>query len=316
MTHRGISALFPSPSDTLVYTEYGSRKRAALLFDRQYIASDPEDEIPAELRFTVPDLDEAILALTEKLATCYASLRRNDFKQWLDTLTELGDSNFVTATFDLVGARVNGSIDQIKSANDKMAAQAFSARWRLFSNFGLSVVSLFPFVDDSDRALRQGTSIAFNAAINNIPAVAEDDLTWDQILSFRQDAEAVRKFRALRTWLVNSVNAASISEAQEIIAKKVDDYEWAIKKHALRTVTGGLTNVLSSETFVSVATGTGIATLLHKPAFAIISSGLVIAAKIGAWVEERRIDLKDIEHGPNSEVALICEARRLASKHL
>lgn len=59
-------------------------------------------------------------------------------------------------------------------------------------------------------------------------------MSWEQILEFRQDRGASRKYRNIRLWLRDGLHAETITEASELVEKKIEDYEWAIRKHGLK----------------------------------------------------------------------------------
>jgi hypothetical protein len=279
-------------------------------------------EVPKELTFGLPALDEALMQrlrlIIQSTSLGVPEEPITPDEAFYANVADKVDQEFAVFFREYYARSIKRMCGEDWAAEDTKGSQLYaagimSAWWRVFSKFDLFVVPFFSSRIAFDLGVPEGSSIAFQATLSQIPEVAEEALSWDQILEFRKDPESVRKYRAFKIWLQSSVNARTVSEAEEIIAQKLEDYEWAIKKHGLNTITGAMTTVLSSDTLVSVAAGTGIAALLDKPVWAIIASGLIAGTKIGVWLTERRIDLTDVKRGPNSEVALIYDAKQLIS---
>jgi hypothetical protein len=74
------------------------------------------------------------------------------------------------------------------------------------------------------RRFETGERIAYEAALNNLPIVSASTASWDQILEFRRDSDASRKYRDLRLWLRAGLSSQSIEQATEIIGQKIEDY--------------------------------------------------------------------------------------------
>ena len=159
-----------------------------------------------------------------------------------------------------------------------------------------------------------GNSIVYQAALENLPEIIEDGVSWEQILEFRSDKEAIRKYRALRLWLEHSLSAQSVDHARDVIANKLEDYEWAIRKHGLKITTGALSSIFDWKGVVSVGAGVSIGAALGGPIWSVLTGTLLTVGKASVWVAERMIDMQDVKRGPDSSVALICDAKHLVSR--
>jgi hypothetical protein len=84
-------------------------------------------------------------------------------------------------------------------------------------------------------AIRDGQTKAYIAALETIPVVIEEHLSYEQVAEFRRDHEACGNYRALRAWLRDGLAARGIEEAKEIIERKIEDYTKSIQKHGLET---------------------------------------------------------------------------------
>ena len=101
-----------------------------------------------------------------------------------------------------------------------------------------------------------------------------------------------------------------MQEATGILGKKLDDYEWAIRKHGLKTTMAALAHILDPKAVTAVAADAGAAGSLARPVGAAIAGGLVLSSRVVTWLVDRRIALQDVKQGKDSEVAIIYEARK------
>jgi len=153
-------------------------------------------------------------------------------------------------------------------------------------------------------------AVVYRAALNNLPVVSPESLSYEQLIEFRRDEDSVRRYRDLRLWLEQSLNGKTLSEATDIIGQKLDDYGWAIKKHGLKTITGTFSQILNWKQ----ASMTGAVALaggaLAGEIGAAFAAGLVIASQVGASIAERMIEHEDLTRGKDREVAIIYDIRK------
>ena len=74
------------------------------------------------------------------------------------------------------------------------------------------------------------------ASLDNLKIVHEDSLDWQQILDFRSDEDARRKYRRMVHWLDSSMVGKSQSFVQDELAIKMETYETALRKHRNKDV--------------------------------------------------------------------------------
>ncbi len=272
----------PSPGETCTVAPYGTRKRAALLFDRIWIGrtSSPLGiEPPPELTFGVHSIDEEISQITGSL-----------FGQ------------------DQTGKLLSGTTEQLQSVVERAVVLAYQ-------NAGVTIIPSFADNKDFSTQYGKGEAIAYQAILANLPVVNEDHLDWEQILQFRRDKESVRKYRDLRLWLQHSLNAESEQHATDLISQKIDDYRWAIEKHGMQTFSEGITQIYDwKDVATAGATSSVVAMLGGGPIASALVAALTVAPKIVAWVTDRRVALKDVERGENREIAIIYEAQERFGK--
>lgn len=156
------------------------------------------------------------------------------------------------------------------------------------------------------KRFSEGEKVAYQGALNNLPIVSAE-ISWEEVRSFREDPQAVRKYRDLRLWLAEGLNSTSEHHATDLIGQRIEDYRWAIKKHGLRTATGALANLWDWKQSIALAAGVGAAGSIGGAAVAALVAGLAITSGIGAYFVERKIDKKDLSRGPGREVAILVD---------
>ena len=177
----------------------------------------------------------------------------------------------------------------------------------LYVKRGRPVVFLF---DQSfGEVLESGNTTAYRAALTGLDLVDEKSLTMEQVEEFRRDPEATRKYRDLRLWLHTGLAARSTAEATDVVGKKLAAYDWAIRKHGLKTITGAIHSILDSRHVAAIAGGAGVSALIASPVWGAVLGGLLVGANVATWIADRAIELEEVKRGPHSEIAIIYEAR-------
>jgi len=159
--------------------------------------------------------------------------------------------------------------------------------------------------DDYVSIEEQQSESGMEICLDFIPDIVEDKLTWEQVLEFRQDKKAKTKLDRLRRWFNIDLLKKSEEEIKNILGQKLDDYQWALKKHGIQTLIGGSTSIMS---FVS---GPTLLKLLTDSPLAMASGGVAIGAGAIAWIAKKLIERTDLKRDP---VAYIYEVRKLEKK--
>ena len=184
-------------------------------------------------------------------------------------------------------------------------------------SYRLSGYFVTPVYERQERYLLEypsGNTLVYQAALENLPEIIEDHVSWEQVLEFRSDEEAIRKYRELRLWLEYSLSAQSVEHARDLIAHRIEEYEWAIRKHGLKTATGALSSIFSWKGLISLGTGVSMGAALGGPVWSALTGALFSVGGASVWVAARMIEMQDIQRGPDSAVALICDAKRLVRR--
>ncbi|OGV61820.1 MAG: hypothetical protein A2283_06305 [Lentisphaerae bacterium RIFOXYA12_FULL_48_11] len=270
----------PAPGETCCVGFDDTLKRASMLFDRVYVPAGDSlllsGEIPADMTFGMQDVDYGMWRVAQEIDN------------------------------ELYPPQWRASRDH----RARMEYQAFRIARKAYASRGLDVVPVYTTDQQFALSFAQGQDIAFQGALRNLPEIVEAQTTWKQIIDYRSDPDAVRKFRALRFWLQHGVQAKSVQEATDIIGMRLDAYGWALRKHGFKTVTGALTSILDWQSLATAAGGAGVAGIVAGPVWAALVAGALTTTRVAVWAAERRIELEDVRRGENSEVAIIFDARR------
>lgn len=273
-------------SPVLGATDLSLAKPAALLFDKIFSHKDRAEAlgIPEGLTFYHPEIINSMLGQIDWKAAQEA----RDFLLGLGCPPE-------------------------ETWGDKAHGIVLRQLLRGHAKHGITVVPLYRSEAAFSAEFSSGEEVAYRAVLDNIPVVATQELDWPQVLEFRQDPDASRKYRALRVWMQEALHSKSLSEATDIIGSKLDDYEWALRKHGVKSVTGTISEVLDSKTIAAATAAGGLMAVLNQPIWALLTTGLLIVSKMVASVVERKIEVEDIRR-ENAAVAAIYEIRRIASR--
>ncbi|MCK4406778.1 MAG: hypothetical protein KAV44_03815 [Bacteroidales bacterium] len=273
--------LLPKHNERCAYAQPGTSKRAALLFDR---ISTRDENVPNDILFFIPDAHHHFKAVSKIFINKFRDSADLDRKYNEDEVVDL------LIEFD---ARL--SVDSFLRCG-YIVTPVYNHQVKFFLDYP------------------KGSTIAYQAALQNLPTIIEEEASWDQIVEFRKDKMALTNYRKMISWLNNYLQAESISQAEDIILKRIEDYEWALRKHGLKTATGALSSILDWKGISALASGAGIAGIIGGPIWSAITGGIVLSAKISIWIAEHMIDREEIKRGKGSEIAVICDAKRILAR--
>ncbi len=269
-------------NERLAFPHPDSVKRAALLVDRIYVpcwaGEDKLEDLPHELTFGDPHLDQQTAEQTWMAAEVFWPWKLDDPQAKLDELL-------------------------------RMFLRDPLSRYRL----AFPQASVFPInYDAGTTVLPVGNHHVYQGVLNNVPVVIEQDLTWHQVLEFRRDAEARRKYRDLHIWLQQQMKVESEQHVTALIAQRLEDYRWAIRKHGLKSSLEAISSFVSLSSIVPPAGILVAAQMGITPVAGALVGGALAVAGATAWIAKRLLDLEDIKRGQHREVAYLYALQRLA----
>lgn len=175
---------------------------------------------------------------------------------------------------------------------------------------GAVVVPLYDSVSHRDAEYQPGSIPVIAGVVENLAIVAEELLTWDQVIEFRRDSAAKAAYRQFVHWLDKEMVGQSAAFVTDEIAGKMEKYEWALRKHGLQTVVGALECTLDPKSiFGSSAIALTIETLAHQPLLSVLGGAGLLLGKAAISAATKLIERQEImmSHG---EIAFVQEAKK------
>lgn len=125
------------------------------------------------------------------------------------------------------------------------------------------------------RFFKNLTSAADDVQITiaNLNLIDTSKATMDQILSFREDAEARTKLRKLRLFAKQNYFGKSRAYVEDDLQARIYDYEKAVERWGFETKRTAISMVLKSKTIAAAVGGSLIGAVIGEPAISIASLG-------------------------------------------
>ena len=279
------SPILPGPRESLAVSVM-TPKTAALAFDRVYrnplIIDNPVPEIVGFYFATPPEIAWNAILLAGVVAY---------------------DMGLDFSDFDLSNVfkeDSGGSVSAEKESLHFICSQ-FPRRPTFFYNSQGTLCADFP----------TGRSEVLQAAMKEIALVREDELEWEQVLEFRKDAQARVKYRRFVRWIDTELKTASPDEVVEIMSVRLDDYEWALKKHGLQTFLGSLSCLLDLKFLTATSATIATSAVVGGSMLASLTGTSVIIGRSVLEFGTRLIDAHDSLRKENYELAYLHDVRKM-----
>jgi hypothetical protein len=183
----------------------------------------------------------------------------------------------------------------------------------LARDLGLRAVPVYDSAAACEADYGVGSSDVLVAALDGLAIIKEGDLTWEQVVEFRSDLDAKAKLRRLRHWLDSTMVGKPVSFVRDELAIRLDDYDWALRKHGIKTATGVVTDFLDPKFLASVAGSYAGMALAGAEFWAAVGATGALLGRLTVSVTTRLLDLKDLRR-TDSEVAFVHELRKLGAR--
>jgi len=179
--------------------------------------------------------------------------------------------------------------------------------------YGIPVVPIFRSSGISNGPYIKGKREAVFMTLRNLRIPDEKHLEWGQVLEFRNDAEARKKYRKLLYWLDKEMIDKPQSFVGESIAIKLDEYEKAMKKHGIKTVLSTVEQTLDGRLLMEASTAAGALTVAGHPTLGVLAGAGLIIGKTAVQLARAKISFDDVEVGLNSEISWVYEVKQLGN---
>lgn len=197
---------------------------------------------------------------------------------------------------------MNDFITQISENAAKSISNFF------YLNNDIVVTPSYSSTVTQQKEYQPGNYSTIIASINSLKIVNEDNLDWEQVQQFRDDPEAKKKYRKFIHWLDKEMIGKEQSYVQDEIAGKLEGYEWALKRHGIKTVKGAIFRIINKDAIIKAGSvGAGFMSgewLLTLPAITMALGDAVVS------VMDYKLKKKDILHN-HEDIAYIHEVKKL-----
>lgn len=189
-----------------------------------------------------------------------------------------------------------------------------SQRWvsaGLAEELGVEATAVYASSVARDAEYKPGAVEVVTTCLSKIALVDEDRLTWEQVLEFRSDPQARRKYKRLVHWLEKDMLGKPETFVVNEVADRYDAYLWALKKHGISTTLGALSSVLDHKTLLaSLSAGTAL-TLAGQPIGAAVLALAIAGARCAVEVSKALLDLEHTRRtAAGVEVAFLYDAQQ------
>lgn len=184
-------------------------------------------------------------------------------------------------------------------------AKSFSAK------YGITMVPIYALSSDRETEFHEGTRQVLVATLSNLEIVDEQQLTWEQVIEFRDDEQTKQKYRRLLHWLDRDMVGKSEAFIHDEICQRLEDYESSLKKHGVKTVVGIIQEVLDGKYLAGVSDVSSPFVLAGHPTLGVLAGAGLIVARVVVKIAQVLLDFDDVERGPNSEISWVYEVKRI-----
>jgi hypothetical protein len=175
----------------------------------------------------------------------------------------------------------------------------------LYKHHKFIATPIYESMDSLNKEYQPGRIEVIFATIKNIGVVDEEKLEWSQIEEFRNDYNSRRKYRRMIHWLDSELVGKSENFISDRIANKLEDYEWALKKHGIETITGCLSRIIDPR-FIAASSAAVAGLALAGDQFIAAIGGLgLLAGKAAISITKAGLDIIDRRRGKDSEIAFV-----------
>lgn len=178
------------------------------------------------------------------------------------------------------------------------------------NNFGCEVVPLYASEKAARAEFQPGSYSVIHTIMADLEIVNEDAITWEQVLEFRSDREAQRKYRCLVHWLEAEMVGKDTKFIVEEVEERLEGYAWAIRKHRLKTVQGALSSLLNEKSLLAAGSIIAGGFLSGAPEVGWTVGLAIWLGKVSLEISKELVNLEDALRGPGREIAYIYEARK------
>lgn len=188
---------------------------------------------------------------------------------------------------------------KIKSKRGLRNAQ-FRSALKIISLIGMEHISI---VDRADLSEETDRGDDWRIVLHGLKLIDTSRASWEMIMEFRKDREALSKFRRLRLFANDQYASRDRAFIEDDLLNRIDEYNREVRQWGFETLQAGLGMFLSSSALAGVG-GSFISALMGKDALAAASltTGVSVGlGKLAVEIARRRLNLQtSLEGNPVS----------------
>jgi hypothetical protein len=274
--------VYPKPGESLALSIM-TPKTAALAFDRVYRIPAHVDPVPEEIGFycaTFPEIAFFALGLTAFAAE------------------ELGWGPYFR---DKPGG-------QEAARNEAESLRLLCSEFQ--REFQVAPTIFYHNAARCSEEFPAGAHSILKAAVSNVAMVDEADLSWEQVMEFRRDADVRRKYRRFVRWIDNELKGMSPREVEDLIAIRVDDYEWALKKHGIKASLGAISCLLDPKFLGATSAAVAAGAVAGGAFWAALAGAVLTVGRAAVSFGTAMVDALDERRQEHYEIAYVYEVQK------
>lgn len=175
---------------------------------------------------------------------------------------------------------------------------------------GARVLPLYSSAARRDAQYQPGDEAALISIVDNMDIVDEERMTWSQVADFRRDEAARTAYRRFVHWLDADMIDKTVEFITDEVALRLEQYEWALRKHGIATVVGALSSTINPKSLVAPSTaGLAVNVIAGMPNWSLITAGGVLVGQAAlSMASVLLVDRRDVEMA-HREVAYVQEVK-------
>jgi len=168
------------------------------------------------------------------------------------------------------------------------------------------------FKDYNEAAISEHQNVRSNVvlSLSHLEIVDEKSLSWEQVLQFRQDEDAKKKYKRLIHWIEGDMIDKPQSYIEDEISIKLDDYRTALRRHGIKTALGTISDVLDGKFLLGAAAVSAPTFLSGYPNLSALVAGSIVVGKVVVSGAQRWVEYKETEPDKDKEIAYIYEIEK------
>lgn len=282
---RAGTPLLPKPGESLAVSVLRP-KTAALAFDRVFRFPTLIDPIPESAGYYCATMSEIM-------------------PQMLIIMMEAAKETGLAVDFNL--DEFSSISPQQKAINErKSLTRMFSQQ---SSQFSLHPTIIYANQSDESDVSKDSKSV-LTTALTNLQIVDEEKLSWDQVLEFRKDPDAVAYYRRITRFIDGSIVGRSQAELEDVLSDRLENYEWSIKKHGIRAKLGSISATLDPKFLSATSLVAGSAAIAGGAVWGALAGLTIALGKAAVSFGTARIEGQDELRASNFEIAYVHEVKK------